>query len=275
MDFIDEQNGQNGSYFVFREAANAGELLELFQLRYQVYRNSKLARFIPESEYGINLDCYDARSRHFGLFCVQDGAEHVVGYLRVAEDQEVTGGTDVFELAKQFPGLASQLKEMPPHPFPLMTYFPDADALTKIYNEIKVSGEHLVEACRFALDPHFRSLRLAKHMVESAIAIYFFFYNCEHAVWCCDSSNKTFYRLYGFRPLGRTKEEDFAGIGVSSCCVFGSATSVPNTVRERLTQTAQSYQQTGRICYHLSEPGKFHDSVCVNTVEKRGVVVVR
>jgi len=47
MDSKNDNNGQDDSYFVFREAANADELLQLFQLRYQVYRNSRLAKFVP------------------------------------------------------------------------------------------------------------------------------------------------------------------------------------------------------------------------------------
>ena len=262
MDFIDEQNGQNGSYYVFREAANTDELLELFHLRYQVYRHSKLARFIPENEYGIDLDCYDLRAGHFGLFRVEEGIEHPMGYLRVAEDREVTGQTDVMELVNQFPNLTFKLEGTPPQAFPLMTYFSDVDAVKEVYGKIKERGERLVEACRFALEEYSRSLRLAKHMVESAIAIYFFHYQFEHAMWCCDSSNKAFYRLYGFRPLAGIKEEDFAGIGASSCCVFGSAVGVPSPDRGRLMQMAKVYGEEGRICYFPYDPNQF----CEETV---------
>ena len=56
------------SYFVFREARSTSELEALFRLRYKVYQNSRLHCFEPANEYGINLDCYDLRARHFGLY---------------------------------------------------------------------------------------------------------------------------------------------------------------------------------------------------------------
>jgi hypothetical protein len=255
------QNEADQSYFVFREAANADQLLQLFQLRYQVYRNSKLAKFVPENEYGIELDCYDLRARHFGLFSVNRGAEQPIGYLRVVEDRKVSGKVDVFELLKQAPGLRCKLEGTPPCPFPLMSYFPDAHIVNQIYSKIKVHNEDMVEACRFALDnSQSRSLRLAKHMVESAVAVYFFCYQSEHALWCCDSSKKSFYRLYGFRPVTGAREDDFAGLGVSSSCVIGSATCVPSPARERVVQMAKAYGETGRICCPTNG-SQFYDSV--------------
>ena len=274
MSLADDSNRQNGKYFVFREAANLDELLELFRLRYRVYRNSKLAKFVPENEHGIDLDCYDVRARHFGLFSVDSGTEQLIGYLRVVEDRKVSGQADVFELVKQAPDLKGRLENKPSCPFPLMTYFPDADAFGELYRRIKDRGERLVEACRFALDKPFRSLRTAKHMVESAIAIYFFHYQFDHAVWCCDSSNKAFYRLYGFRPLDGSKDKDFARLGVSSCCVFGSAKGVPSPARERTMQMAKAYRDTGRICYFPSTPYQFCDRVTKSDLKVERVLTV-
>ena len=107
----DDMNGRHQSYFVFREAANTNELLDPFRLRYRVYRNSRLARFVPENKYGIDLNCYDVRSRHFGLLAVCANTEQSIGYCRVVEDQEVSGRIDVLELVRQIPGLNRRVDE--------------------------------------------------------------------------------------------------------------------------------------------------------------------
>jgi len=84
------------SYFVFRQAQSVDELRALLKLRYKVYRESRLQQFVPENECGIDLDGYDLRSRHFGLF---KNNSHPIGYMRVVEDNDPNrGGGGDFEI---------------------------------------------------------------------------------------------------------------------------------------------------------------------------------
>jgi hypothetical protein len=55
-------------YYVFRQPRSIEELEDPFHLRYNVYRNSRLAKFEPESHYGININTDDLGSFPFGLF---------------------------------------------------------------------------------------------------------------------------------------------------------------------------------------------------------------
>ncbi len=270
-----EQNHQDQSYYVFREAQNPDELLELFRLRYQVYRNSDLARLVPENEYRIDLDMYDFRARHFGLFYTNEGSEQPIGYMRVVEDREVCGKTDVFDLVKRSPDLFNKLENTCAYPFPLMAYFPDSSVVKEAYSSMQEKWQRLVEPGRFALYRTSRFRRLGQHMIESAIAVYFFTLKVDYAMMCVDSTHKAIYGLYGFKPFAGTVEADFLGIGSSSVCLIGSPEGVPSPRRERLSQMAKAYQETVRICYHLCEPDHFFDLVQVDIFRRPTAAGVR
>jgi hypothetical protein len=130
-----------------------------------------------------------------------------------------------------------------------MTYLPDTEAIRVLCARLKDAGERLVEVSRFALLTGHGSLRLARHMVEAITAIVFFDWGVEHAVWCCDSSHKAFYALYGFRPLEGTTEGDFLGLGVRSFCVYASVAEVPGRLRGRLIAKARIHSRLGCIPY--------------------------
>ncbi len=55
-------------YYEFREVTDASGLQELFRLRYRSFRGSKLEGLVPENEHGLDIDCYDSKARHFGLY---------------------------------------------------------------------------------------------------------------------------------------------------------------------------------------------------------------
>jgi len=255
-----EDNTENGEYFVYRQLETTDEFEDTLRLRYWTYRSSGLKSLIPENEHEIDFDAYDLRARHFGLFRVYRGAELPVGYLRIVEDRDLSPETGVWELISRFPSLGRLGKARLRHPFPLMDYHPQKAVIRRSHREISSSKERLVEACRLALDPCFRSLRLAQHIVESALAVYFFHFGVEHAMWCCDGSHSRFYGLYGLRRLSGTKDSDFLGIGRDSCCLFGSAADVPERMAHRIRGMAEAYESTGRIACFLGDPLRFSEA---------------
>jgi hypothetical protein len=274
MSVENDRTRNHSGYLVFREAAGVDELRRLLALRYREYRRAGLKGLVPENEYGIDFDSYDLRARHLGLFQVGPNGERAVGYLRVVEDRELSTGSDVCRLLEQVPGLHNMTERKSPHPFPLMDYVPNIDILTELYEGIRSRGEHLVELSRFALHTRFRSLKLARHMVESAIAILAFCHHVEHAVWCCDSPCKKFYGLYGFRPVAGIQDGDFLGTGTKSSCLLGSVTSIPAFTIPRLVGMAWAYVATGRICFFWENPGSFVSHGAINlSVPHRAVAV--
>jgi len=245
-------------YFVFREAVNKEELLELLKLRYRVFRNSHLARFVPENQHQLDLDQWDPPSRHFGLFIITNGQSKPAGYLRVVENNEKPISPVIYSIAEEYSEFSYKVHQTPVIPFPLMKYFPDSDKIQNIYDIIKAKKERLVETGRFALESGSRFRQLGKHMIESAIAVYFFAKQFENAMWCCKTSQNGFYRRYGFYQLKDGTNSDFAGIGKNACCVLGSINTVPLKARPRLTQMAEAYKQTGMICYNPTNTSCFY-----------------
>jgi GNAT superfamily N-acetyltransferase len=252
---------EKDTYFVFREAKTIDDFGALLRLRYRVYRNSDLTKFIPENAYSIDVDCYDIRARHFGLFEVKRNRERAIGYLRVVEDRLVPAQRTIFSLVNGIPELRRRLEETPEHPFPMMNYMPDPSVIESLRDSIAEDGERVVEPCRFALDESFRSLRIARHMVESILAVYGSYLGFDHAIYCCDSANAAFYKAYGFNYLEGSPISDFVGIGEKSCCLLASYGDIPMLARERIESMADAYAETGSICCVPGEPNHFYSPV--------------
>lgn len=247
----------NGVYFVFRRLAETDEFEDTFRLRYCLYRRSGLGALVHETEPGLDFDSWDFRAHHFGLFRVHEGRELPVGYLRAVEDRDLAAENGVQGLVARFPSLGRLRTARPKHPFPLQSYHPQSPAIRRHYRSIQRRNERLLEACRLALDPCFRSLRLAQHVIESALAVYFFHQGFEHAMWCCDSSHARFHGLYGLRRLPGARDSDFLKIGRPSCCLIGAAAEVPRRMVFRLERMAETYGRTGRIACYPTEPLRF------------------
>jgi hypothetical protein len=253
-----ETSQPSREYFVFREAANNEELVELLRLRYRFDRSSKSAKFVPENQYGLDLDCYDGWGKHFGLFLTTEYGEIPIGYMRITEGHPIPEQmARIIQIAAQCPELINDVVQEPKYPFPLMNNVWNGDVLLSRYQEMRLRGENLAEVSRLALDESAGSQLLARHMVECALAIYFFHYGVDQTMRFCETSKSVFYHLYGLDVISGTPADDFAGIGVGSCCMLGSATGVPDEVRPRLLDMAQAFRETGRICHFANNPNVF------------------
>jgi len=253
-------NHKKTEHFVFREPENSQELLDLFKLRYKVYRSSRLALFIKENKYEIDIDQYDFHARHFGMYSVESGKETAIGYLRVVEDLVVTKQTYLNAVLKQIPQLSQNIDDKPSYDFPLMDYVPETELIKEKINQVHRNHERVVEACRMAIDPAVRSLRVAKHIFEASMAIYWFHYEFHHMFACIDTSKKGFYARYVVCPFAGIPESDFTGMGVSSSCLFGSKASLSEKFCSRFEKMADTYKATGRICCFPSEPNRFAET---------------
>jgi len=236
--------------FVFREAANADELLALLKLRYEVYRNSRVSGFVEENEFGIDLDAYDLRARHFGLFQANDSGGVPVGYLRVVEDRITSSAQTVLRIARDTIGKTNKIMANPLNPFPLMDHYPGAKVLHREYRRLETKGKRMVEAGRLALSDDFRSLRVACHIIESALTIYFIHHRFEHAIWCCYASCSGFYsRLYGLKKHITGGYPEFTKFGRKSNCLIGQPAWLPGKIRGKLEAMADMFGRVGYIPY--------------------------
>jgi Acetyltransferase (GNAT) domain len=70
--------------FTYREAANQAELEQLFRLRYACFTQGVWEKhsLISRNPYRMDIDVFDLKSTHNGVFIQQDGKEIAVAYTR-------------------------------------------------------------------------------------------------------------------------------------------------------------------------------------------------
>ncbi len=242
-------------YFIYREPENFDELKVLLLLRYRVYRESRLQKFIEENEACIDLDCYDLYSRHFGLYEHIDDTSRPVGYIRMVTEETGTFRDELFELAKSIPSLYEKVNSIPRYPFPLMNYCPYVVELRKFYKEVKFQGDNLVEASRLSLDVACRGLNIISYFVAATIAQGKI--NCaEEALLACNRNHEAIYRRGGAEVFRGTKEFDVKGAG--SVLLLLSPNRLSVSMKAKVYKMAEVYKRFGRICYNPSEPENYY-----------------
>ncbi len=74
----------DNSIFTYREAANQNELEQLLRLRYTCFTQGEWANYplIQRNPHEIDIDAFDLKAKHIGVFIKQNGEEIPVGYSR-------------------------------------------------------------------------------------------------------------------------------------------------------------------------------------------------
>jgi hypothetical protein len=99
-------------------------------------------------------------------------------------------------------------------------------------------------------------LSLAKHVIESEVAIHLFYRNTDHAMTVVTTAHARFYRQYGFEQIEGTV--DFTHENLQGRCLIASASSVPDGIRPKLMRMAEAYAKTRKVCYNPAEPNNFY-----------------
>jgi len=250
------KNKKNRVRFVFREASNRKDLLELLRLRYRVYRNSRLSRFVNENEYGFDLDGYDLRARHFGLFLHDKNIIKALGYQRGIINQFGPLKDEILEISELYPNLSDKLNLKPKAPFPCLTFLPQSEKniIMKFYNRISSKGESMTESTRFLLDSSVRSFRLASLMAEAVVGSYMFRH--EYGITCVNETHLPFYKRLGFNHFEGTKSKCFSVNNNNLACLYISKKSISPVLYNRFLKLARFYESHGQI---LLYPGLTND----------------
>jgi hypothetical protein len=127
----------------FQEAKTTEALEELLQLRYRVYRIHH-PLLIPDNSFGLDIDCYDVRARHFGVYGQNElGLTKPIGYLRVIVDERPPLADLVEQVAIPYGSKMLKIVQAEPTvPFPTMIYFPEGkQAIDNMYAQIKADNE--------------------------------------------------------------------------------------------------------------------------------------
>jgi hypothetical protein len=246
------------TYFVYREPESIEELKSLLLLRYSVYMESRLQHYMEKyKSMGIELDSYDVRARHFGLFKHENGTSRPVGYIRMVLDEEGPWSDEIRAIANEVPGLAEIVNETPSVPFPLMTYFPDAEIVNQHYMMAKRSGRRTVEGGRLSLEGSARSISVAKFMVSSIVAVVVVA-NVREALLTCVPSHARFYHPYGFEQCAGTSQHFCPETNTEFICQHWNVEQLQGSVKDSVLRMADAYYNTGRICYSPSNPEQFY-----------------
>ena len=235
-------------HFVFREVQTADELLELFRLRYQTYRHSRLRELCCENDEGIDVDTFDSRSRHFGLWQHDATRERLTGGIRVV----TTHATGVDKLMNELAGhsllIGRVLKKRPSAPLPLLTYEAVATKVSGLFGAWRDEGEQIVEVTRFCLAHEFRGTGLVQLLVEATLSIGFYCHWCvNRALISCSNSQSSYYSRYGFQVISDALGHRWDVHGVPGCTLAASPADVPIDKRPALRKMARSFEITGTI----------------------------
>lgn len=243
-------------YYIFREPKNFDELKALLLLRYKVFRESRLEKFVVENEACINLDCYDLYSRHFGLYAHDGDSSRPVGYVRMVTDEEGTFRDELFELAKSIPSLYEKVNRIPEEPFPIMNYCPYRNDIREYYVNLKLRGEKLVEAGRLSLVNSVRGLKIATNFIASIFAS-FLVHDVDKTILACRPNHQNIYNLFGAVVFNSTIEFQ-CDEADSSALLLLSAKNLPESMKEKVYKMAVAYRATGSICYNPSNPDNYY-----------------
>lgn len=236
--------------FVFREPRNAAELLALLQIRYQVYRESRLVLFTNENSDRVEIDPYDRLSAHYGLFVTEKGLEFPVGNIRVVGSRTSPQQGMLEQLGDRYSPIAAALDRNPEAPLPILSYEDPTGAVHQEIGTMLTEGEKLVEPGRLALLPQYRTLSVSKFIVESAIALYFFGPRLvDRAFVYCVSDHRPFYRRYGFQLLPGSCESHSSKAGRLLAPLVATPEDVPQSCRSRLQAMANQFAQNGYIIW--------------------------
>ncbi len=245
------------SEFVFREITTPDELLAAFRLRYEVYRDSRLKGFCAENDEGIDVDPWDARARHFGLFPLIGSSRGLLGYIRVVESCETPAAASMQTLAHEYQEIAQSVATDICLPFPQLTYSGEARVVTAMIEKELKRGSSIVEPARLVLATNLRSIKAAMFIVECAVARYFLSSRtADIAILTCASSQKKAYQRYGFDNIPGTTDCFWEKPGVKGSALMATPGSVPEKLRPRLRAMAREFDTTGRITFRSGRSGK-------------------
>jgi hypothetical protein len=238
--------------FIFREVQAPEELLELLRMRYAVYRTCRLKELSPPNRDRLDVDPFDVRARHFGLYMSLHGRDVLAGGIRVVE----IGPTASGGFLKQLTGVSARIDEAistePAARFPMLTYVREASVTADAVENLVAEGKAVVEPTRLILPRDRRSLTLARSIIEAAIAAYFFSdLRVDHAILTCATTQKRFYERYGFAAIPGTTDCYWKKPGVVGSALIGSPESVPRGLRPRIQAMADAFMRSGHISMQL------------------------
>lgn len=179
----------------FREIQKQDELLNWFQLRYQIYNSTRCAGFLSDNAREIDVDAFDTRARHYGLFAQEENKEVLIGGLRIIENRPVLTSIKALH-ALGLLGLSTSTEEAL---LPIFNYFPEEADFS--FADILLGKRKITEGSRLILKKEYQSLRLAKFIISNAIVMHMITPDEWVAFVSCNPLHTRLYHSFGFQDV--------------------------------------------------------------------------
>jgi N-acyl-L-homoserine lactone synthetase len=246
-------------YFTLQEPQDFGELINLLKLRYRLFKSSRLHKLAATNQFGIDLDCYDLCSLHFGLYLCEGASQVPVGYVRMVTGEESRYRDQLFEVSKYDQVLYEHVNRIPEYRYPLMEYAPYTPHVERFLVTAVHENSHIAEASRLCLDPSLRGNRFAdfNNARNFVAAIYAasLARGIGGCIVACDANHLVMYRLLGGKIFPGTEKWWSEKAGIDFSLLLLSANNLPGSMRNQVLGMREAFERTGQICYISSDSG--------------------
>ncbi len=248
-------SAQRSEPIIFRPAKSEAELEELLRLRYRVYDDSVLRGFISQTELGIDVDAFDLRSHHVGLF----RGDQPIGYARLITLARGPQGNWVDAILRR---TRHDHSARPGMSLPVLAYAKSARE-TKIWIERRAkAGFRIAEAGRLSLRNEERSMRLMGFMGHALVG-YWVASGFDIAIMGCRLAHSRYWESLGFRGGPATQEAQFNG--VSGRVLTLERSDIAPKVQQVVIALTRELEQSGQVVFpsRSSVHGSSERDTCV------------
>jgi hypothetical protein len=236
----------------FREPQSAEELTDLLKLRYEVRRSCHLQSICPENESSIDIDSFDSKAHHVGLFQQIDGRSVAVGCSRVVFNMTGPFSDWITSIAE-----ANNMKhKLAPlvHTFPFQTHMPIdyANQLNAQYERALSVGQTFGESGGNVIAPIARSIRTSLFFIESLVACFKLYKLIDYVAMNTTARHAKVYRQFGFQPVEGIPdpwEDSSSPLHVSASTQLITTGHSTCQSAQRLVSLADEFASTGKITW--------------------------
>ncbi|WP_028526689.1 GNAT family N-acetyltransferase [Runella limosa] len=227
--------------FIYREVTEKEELKRVFQLRYQVYAQSENKAFIRANEQGLDMDSFDAHSKHF--VSLNEQTQEIVGYLRVVYSYKKYTNW-VSKALLQECGFRYELPSGAE--FPFLSYQGVPAEHFECKDRLERQGELLCEVSRLVVHPLYQQAGIAKMIMSSSLSSVSMREDTTYLFINCSPSYEKFYKQLGAENIDGDKryvangvEKVTLGLKLDSYALSNYFREQPKPLEKQLYKTHQ------------------------------------
>jgi len=232
------------TYYVVRKPHNVDELEALLKLRYQVFRQSDLAKYVPENALGIDVDKWDDQAHHLGLWSEDIYGVKAVGYLRVIGKAKTEEAHLLNLLVEKHPILKPKLIDPNKCSIRFLEVFKEVEAVKTWFQELVSKGESVVEASRLSISPDLQHKLSARGLIETALAVFFNHQQATFSAMEVMDRHVSYYQHYGFKSIASRFQADLQR---TSYLIASHYSALPDRLQERFKAIRTEWENTGSI----------------------------